>query len=75
MVAVDGGEEAVEAGPLAGDGVVVVAVGFPAGEHDFGDAGAVDEFFGDGGGEWGGGAGWGGASWGSGGAVRVPGGG
>jgi hypothetical protein len=51
VAAVDVGEEAVSAGPLGGDHEVVVVHAFPVGEHDLGDAGAVDELFGDRGGQ------------------------
>lgn len=51
VAAVDAGEEAVSAGPLGGEGEPVAVQALPAGEQDVGGAGAVDEFFGDGGGQ------------------------
>lgn len=51
VAAVHGGEEAVPAGPLGGDGEAVLFHARPVGQHDLGDARAVDEFLGNGGGQ------------------------
>lgn len=51
VVAVDGGEESVQAWPLGADREAVFVPAVPAGQHHLGDAGAVDVFLGDGGGQ------------------------